>query len=480
MLYCTYFIGFNEDTSTAIYHGFTVLAYLFPLFGGALADGYLGKFKTIFYLSIVYVIGMGIQAVAAIPFQDSSVSFRTPNAILCIAGLIVIAIGTGGIKPCVSSFGGDQFESDDVKNTTLFFDMFYWCINAGSVISTFITPLLRQTTCGSLGTEDSCYFLSFAIPATLMCVAIALFLLGNRYYIKVPPSGRNIFWEVLKCIFLGAFRKIPADSPVQDHWLYGAYGSVDDWIIRDTTYLVKVLVMFSPLPIFWAAFDQKGSRWTLQALRMNGYLSETVYVLADQVQLLNAGFILLFIPIFNTAYKLIDKCFGAGTVTKLRKISVGLIFGALAYVVSAEVQKMIDVNLTKSPEIASEIALSAINLQSQPVSGHFASADVELDERLQATYEIMPGQKAYNFEAEIPAQEIITEWQNGDTYQFVEDSSKSYTTFLQQGKIVSNLALMEYAGKKFSVNYIGPTKKDSDGNSFITAINGLTFNTGWL
>ena len=173
VLYCTYFIGFDEDTSTVIYHGFTVLAYLFPLLGGAIADGYWGKFKTIFWLSLVYSAGMITQAIAAIPlggYEDGD--FRTPNAILCVTGLVIIACGTGGIKPCVSSFGGDQFESDDVKNTTLFFDMFYWAINAGSVISTFVSPVLRQTTCGSLGTDKSCYFLSFAVPAILMLCAI--------------------------------------------------------------------------------------------------------------------------------------------------------------------------------------------------------------------------------------------------------------------------------------------------------------------
>ena len=98
---------------------------MFPLLGGAIADGHLGKFKTILYLSIVYGIGMIINAIAAIPFGSyEDGDFRTPNAIFCILGLLIIAFGTGGIKPCVSSFGGDQFERDDVDNTSIFFDLF--------------------------------------------------------------------------------------------------------------------------------------------------------------------------------------------------------------------------------------------------------------------------------------------------------------------------------------------------------------------
>ena len=238
VLYLTYFIGFDEDNSTVIYHGFTVLAYLTPLLGGAIADGYLGKFKTILYLSILYEVGMIINAASAIPFGSyEEGEQRTYNGVACIIGLIIIGFGTGGIKPCVSSFGADQFKSDDVKNTSAFFDLFYWAVNAGSLISTFVSPLLRESTCGSLGTSDSCYFLAFAIPAVLMLVAIGVFLFGNRYYKKVPPSGRNIFWEVVCCIFWGAVRKVPEGAP-SDHWLYGAYGKVDEWIIRDSTYWV--------------------------------------------------------------------------------------------------------------------------------------------------------------------------------------------------------------------------------------------------
>merc|ERR1719454_1440289 len=117
-----------------------------------------------------------------------------------------------------------------------------------------------------------------------MVIAILFFVFGNRYYKKVPPSGQNVFWEVCKCIWYGAFKDIPKDSPNQDHWLYGAYGKVDTWLIRDTTYVIRVLVMFLPLPIYRAAFDQQGSRWTLQAVRMNGYVGG-IHILPDQAQI---------------------------------------------------------------------------------------------------------------------------------------------------------------------------------------------------
>ena len=142
VLYLTYFIGFDEDDSTVIYHAFTVLAYLFPLLGGALSDGFWGKYKTILYLSCVYAIGMILNVVSSIPaLSPEDSQFRTTNAVLALIGLVTIALGTGGIKPCVSSFGGDQFEIDDKQGVTLFYDIFYWCVNAGSLVSTFVSPM---------------------------------------------------------------------------------------------------------------------------------------------------------------------------------------------------------------------------------------------------------------------------------------------------------------------------------------------------
>ena len=81
-----------------------------------------------------------------------------------------------------------------------------------------------------------------------MSIAIGFFLVGKSYYRMVPPSGQNIFGDVIRCIVLGAFNKVPEgvpDSYKEDdgkfHWLYGAYGKVDDWLIRDTKYRVLLL-----------------------------------------------------------------------------------------------------------------------------------------------------------------------------------------------------------------------------------------------
>jgi dipeptide/tripeptide permease len=97
------YLLFSEDHATALVHAFIFLAYFTPILGGFLADAILGKFWTIVILSLVYCIGQITMSVTAIP------SVTNGHWWGCALSLILVAFGTGGIKPCVSSFGGDQY-----------------------------------------------------------------------------------------------------------------------------------------------------------------------------------------------------------------------------------------------------------------------------------------------------------------------------------------------------------------------------------
>lgn len=117
---------------------------------------------------------------------------------MTIIGLLLIALGSGGIKPCVAAFGGDQFKlPEQVKQMATFFSLFYFAINSGSLISTSITPILRQDV-NCFG-DDDCYSLAFGVPGVLMVVSIFIFIFGKFLYKITPPSG-NMVVQVSKCI----------------------------------------------------------------------------------------------------------------------------------------------------------------------------------------------------------------------------------------------------------------------------------------
>lgn len=346
--------------------------------------------------------------------------------------------------------------------------MFYWSINAGSLISTILSPTLRRLDCGKLGTEDQCFFLPFVIPTCLMAIAILFFVIGTKYYTRVPPSGNNIFWDCLKCLFFGMFRKIPEEAKEKgfDHWLYGAYGKVPNWLIRDTKYLVRVLVMFSPLPIFWAAYDQQGSKWTLQVIRLNGWVSGSAFITADQTHILNPALILIFIPLFGLVYDWIDKCFGKGTVTRLRKLTFGIFLASTTYVMAGILQSQIDKTLTITPQVHSEISFNVVNLRDvDNVTGRIYGnyrKDLNLND-------ITAPFANQSYVKNTKTLETIVKYVDGERFSF-ETDKEIFDLGMAKGRSILSLAILP-DDRYFT--YQGWVSKHTDGEAHIVLINAL-------
>ncbi|XP_064420000.1 solute carrier family 15 member 2 [Latimeria chalumnae] len=359
-LYFISFLHWDENLSTAIYHAFSGLSYFTPVFGAIIADSWLGKFKTIIYLSIIYVIGHVVKSVGAVPIVGGQVT----HVALSMVGLGLIAFGTGGIKPCVAAFGGDQFAEEHTHERSKFFSIFYLSINAGSLISTFVTPVLRgDVQCFG----DDCYALAFGVPAALMVLALVVFISGSWMYKKNPPQG-NILVEVGKCIWFAIRNRWKHRSnlhPKREHWLDWAVEKYPNRLITEIKMVGRVLFLYIPLPMFWALFDQQGSRWTLQATRMNADFGG-FNIKPDQMQTLNPLLILIMIPIFDLGiYPLIKKC--KINFTPLRKMTVGMVLAAVAFAVAGIVE--VKVNETASPEpISRECYIQVLNLADNQVN----------------------------------------------------------------------------------------------------------------
>ncbi|NWS60055.1 S15A1 protein, partial [Chunga burmeisteri] len=374
VLYFKYFLQWDDNLSTAIYHTFVALCYLTPILGALIADSWLGKFKTIVSLSIVYTIGQAVMSVSSINDltdhnRDGSPDNVPVHIALSMIGLILIALGTGGIKPCVSAFGGDQFEDDQEKQRTRFFSIFYLSINAGSLLSTIVTPILRAQECG-IHSKQRCYPLAFGVPAALMAVSLVVFVIGSRMYKKVQPQG-NIMVQVSKCIgfaIKNRFRHRSKEFPKREHWLDWASEKYDKRLIAQTKMVLKVLFLYIPLPMFWALFDQQGSRWTLQATTMDGNFG-SIQIQPDQMQTVNPILIVIMVPVVDgVVYPLIKKC--RINFTPLRKITVGMFLASLAFVAAALVQVQIDKTLPVFPA-AGQSQIKIINLGTDGVTVQF-------------------------------------------------------------------------------------------------------------
>ena len=176
----------SEQHAQEMFHLFLAGVYAFPIIGAVLADRLLGKYRTILWLSLVYCLGHLVL----------SVGENTMTGMWL--GLGLIAIGSGGIKPCVSSHVGDQFGKSNWHLVERVFQAFYFIINFGSFFSTLLIPWIHAWERKHLnwsidiGGHEFTTSIAFGLPGVLMLIATILFWMGRHVFVHVPasPGGR--------------------------------------------------------------------------------------------------------------------------------------------------------------------------------------------------------------------------------------------------------------------------------------------------
>jgi POT family proton-dependent oligopeptide transporter len=299
-----------------IFHLFVMAVYFTPLLGGFLADRYWGKYRTILWLSLVYSAGHALLAI----FDDQPTGFYF--------GLAFIALGAGGIKPCVSAFVGDQFTAEQKSLLPKIFAAFYWSINIGSfTASLFIPKLLR-------------YYgpaVAFGVPGILMIAATFVFWLGRKHYREIPPTSHDpdSFLHVVRSAW-----KARAEAGSAGTWLDRARRAHPDEAVDGAKAVVGVLKIFAFVPFFWMLFDQKASAWVLQAKTMVLEVGPLTFE-PSQLQFINPGLMMLLLPLASAViYPALAKTRFA--LTPLRRMPLGMFIAATSFVCVALIQRELD------------------------------------------------------------------------------------------------------------------------------------------
>jgi proton-dependent oligopeptide transporter, POT family len=292
----------SENESYMYTHLFVFGVYFLPVLGAIMADGVIGKYWTILSLSIVYCLGNLTLACMA-----TSWGIAIGQRMMLLVGLIMICLGAGGIKPCVSANVGDQFGESNKHLLSKMFGWFYFSINAGSFISSILCPWFLANPKWGPGW-------AFGIPGVAMLIATLFFWGGRNKMVHVPPAGLGYLKET--------FSK------------------------EGLSTLGRIAMVFFFILFFWGLWGMSnGAEWTLQAEKMDLHWMG-MNLIAAQVQTANPILILIFIPIVNyVLYPAIDKVF---TLTPLRKIGIGLFITALSFVVIVMIQGWIDAGLKPS------------------------------------------------------------------------------------------------------------------------------------
>jgi proton-dependent oligopeptide transporter, POT family len=249
-------LGFGERRAAMIYGIYTMAVYLSGIPGGWIADRFLGHYRAVFIGGCIIAAGHFSMAIPGLPF------FFT--------GLGLIVIGTGLLKPNVSSMVGSLYARDDDRRDAGF-SMFYMGINLGA----FIAPLI----CGWLG-QSASWHLGFGAAGVGMVIGLIQYVAGRKYL--TPVSQENV----------GRASARPADGRAEAHPT-SAKLTGTDWARIGA---IGILTLFALL--FWAGFEQAGSSLTLFADRATRLSVFDWEFPSSWFQSVEPMFVILFSPIF--------------------------------------------------------------------------------------------------------------------------------------------------------------------------------------
>ncbi|EPS69660.1 hypothetical protein M569_05105, partial [Genlisea aurea] len=350
--------------------------YFTPLIGAFLADSYLGRYWTIFNFCIIYILGMTLLTLTAsvhglIPRCDSEGCHPTRfQTAMCFVALYLIALGTGGIKPCVSSFGADQFDDNDEKEKpkkASFFNWFYLSINVGALIASSVLVWIQMNVGWSWG---------FGIPAAAMAVAVAFFLFGSRRYRFQKPGGSPL--TRIAQVVVASFRKAGMDVPRDESLLYGnsdkesdipgsrklshtdkfrfldkaaverdgdgafENGGVNPWRLCSVTQVEEFKSIISILPI-WASgilfstvYSQMNTMFVLQGNTMDQHMGRSFEIPAASLSLFDTLSVIFWAPFYDRVIVPAARRFTGHErgFTPLQRMGMGLVISVAAMVVA--------------------------------------------------------------------------------------------------------------------------------------------------
>lgn len=316
-------LDMGDARATETYHLFGTAVYFLPLIGGWLADRWLGRYWTILSISLFYCLGHGTLFL----FGDTRAGVY--------AGLALIAIGAGGIKPNVSAFVGDQFRPDQEHLLTKVFAWFYWSVNLGAAAAFLVIPFVHK---------HYGYRWAFGIPGIFMGLATLVFWLGTRHYIRQPPARQQN---------KNPSAAVPARSVLES--------------AQRTKAILGILMMFAPIPVFWALYNQVNTTWVLQGNKMTSFF----FMDSETMQSTGAFLVMIWVPVMTMwLYPLAER--RGWRPTPLRRMAAGMLLAALSFIIVGLLQTAMDRGATLSilwqsaPYIvleAGEVLLSATALE---------------------------------------------------------------------------------------------------------------------
>jgi POT family proton-dependent oligopeptide transporter len=334
-------LGFDTKHAAGIYGTYTMSVYLLSILGGFIADNFVGARRAVLVGGIIIAWGHFTMAFNSLP--------------TFYAGLVLVALGTGLLKPNISTMVGSLYSANDERRDAGF-SIFYMGINIGAFLAPLVTGYLAQSAgwrsqlaAWGLNPLHSWHW-GFAAAGVGMTLGLFVYIrrgatLAHVGHAPALEPGRSRPWGKLGLVALGSFALIAA-MKLSDKYpaiVYGLFGLQIAAILllafradQDSKRIAAILVFFFAAEIFWAIFEQTGSSISLFADRLTrneilGWNFPSAYW-----QSVNSIWVIVLAPIF--AWLWIRM--GNKQPSSPMKFTLGLLFVALSFVLMVPAAKL--------------------------------------------------------------------------------------------------------------------------------------------
>ncbi|KAJ0987547.1 hypothetical protein J5N97_005903 [Dioscorea zingiberensis] len=349
--------------NTAAWEG---TCHLTPLIGAVLADAYWGRFRTIAIFSGIYFLGMSLLTLSA--------TMNSSQYSLLFMGLYLVALGTGGIKPCVVSFGADQFDYTNPverENKPSFFNWFYFTLNIGGLIASSFLVWVQDNYGWGLG---------FGIPTFSMALAILFFLSGTSIYRHRKPGGSPLTricqvvvasirkWNVnvphdlsllyelssktsaiegsRKLQHTDGFSFLDKAATIANHDVQAGRSLSNPWRLCTVTQVEELKILLRLFPILatsiaFAAVCSQHAMFVEQGLTLNSTIGTTFSIPPASLSAFNIISVIICVPLYDKFLVPLAKTFTGNErgFSSLQRIGIGQVIGVLVMATAATVEK---------------------------------------------------------------------------------------------------------------------------------------------
>ncbi|KAK1668738.1 hypothetical protein QYE76_056897 [Lolium multiflorum] len=335
--YLTGPLGESTAGAAAAINAWSGVATMLPLLVACVADAWLGRFRTIVFASILFVVSMGMLTLSSsLPafHSDGCGSFFTTHAANCTpspvqvaifyVSLYLVALAEAGHKPCAQAFGADQFDQGHREESVArssFFNWWYFGMCSGTAATTVISSYIQDNIGWGLG---------FGIPCLVMVFALAMFLLGTRRYRYYTSTQSSPFARLAR-----AFVALLRGSKSGHH---DAEFSAEHR--EEVSGLLRLFPIWATCIIYAVIFSQSSTFFTKQAGTLDRRIGATFQVPPAALQTFISLTIMTFIPVYDRLFVPAARRFTrmSSGITMLQRIGTGLVLAMVAMAVAALVE----------------------------------------------------------------------------------------------------------------------------------------------